>query len=231
MTFHTFHSLNEIFRPLNEGEQKYAPVTIYVKGDTSLMSSGVRVSVIGSREATREGLARARKLSSLLVRRGITVVSGLAKGIDLAAHMTAMDLGGRTIGVIGTPLDVFYPKENQILQTEIGTKHLLISQFAPGTPSHKGNFPTRNRLMALLSDATVIVEAKDGSGTTHQGWEALRLARPLWILQSAASDPQLKWPQEFLSYGAQVLSDDSFEYLEDSLPSAVPASSDSRLSF
>lgn len=226
-----FHTLNEVFRPLNEAEQKYAPPRIYLKGDVSLLSTGPRVSIIGSREASEAGLARARKLSTLLVKKGICIVSGLARGIDTAAHTAAIRAGGRTIGVIGTPLDVFYPKQNQALQIEIGTKHLLISQFAPGTPSHKGNFPTRNRLMALLSDATVIVEAKDGSGTTHQGWEALRLARPLWILQSAANDPKLEWPREFLSYGAQVLSDDSFEYLEDSLPSTVPASSDASLSF
>jgi DNA processing protein len=158
-------------------------------------------------------------------------VSGLARGIDTAAHKAAIEAGGRTIGVIGTPIDVCYPKENQRLQTEIAINHLLISQFAPGTPARKGNFPTRNRLMALLSDATVIVEAQDGSGTTHQGWEALRLARPLWILQSAANNPDLKWPQEFLRYGAQVLSDDSFDDLEDSLPSAALTSSDASLSF
>jgi DNA processing protein len=225
------HTFSEVFRPLNEAEQKYAPLHIYLEGDISLLSAAARVSIIGSRDASESGLARARKLSTLLVRRGVCIVSGLARGIDTAAHKAAIEAGGRTIGVIGTPIDVCYPKENQRLQTEIAINHLLISQFAPGTPARKGNFPTRNRLMALLSDATVIVEAQDGSGTTHQGWEALRLARPLWILQSAANNPDLKWPQEFLRYGAQVLSDDSFDDLEDSLPSAALTSSDASLSF
>lgn len=206
-------TLDECFRPLNEAELKHAPSKVYIMGDPSLLVTGVRVSLIGSRNPSKSGQARARRLSALLVQRGICIVSGLATGIDTEVHRTTIERGGRTIGVLGNPIDVFYPRENQALQTAIGQEHLLISQFAPGTPSHRGCFPARNRLMALLSDVTVIIEANDGSGTMHQARESLRLDRPLWIMHSAVSNTSLKWPQELLNSGARVLSDDSMQDL------------------
>ena len=100
------------------------------------------------------------------------VVSGLACGIDTAAHTAAIESGGKTIAVLGTPLDDTYPQENQALQSLIMAQHLAVSQFAPGAGTQPKNFPVRNRTMALLTDATVIVEAGEKSGTVHQGWEA-----------------------------------------------------------
>ncbi len=96
--------------------------------------------------------------------------------------------------------------------------HLAVSQFAPGSAGGKKCFPMRNRTMALLSDATVIVEAGDGSGTLHQGWEALRLGRPLFLLDSVAKNDTLAWPGEMLGYGAEVLSEETVEFFFDSLP-------------
>jgi DNA processing protein len=150
-------------------------------------------------------------LVQALVHHGMIVVSGLALGIDRVAHETAMQAGGRTIAVIGSSLDESYPKENADLQARIGREHLLVSQFAPGTPITPKNFPIRNRTMALLCDATVIVEAGDQSGTLHQGWEALRLGRKLFLLESVANDTQLAWPQKMISYGAEVLSRDNLD--------------------
>lgn len=213
------YKLEDVFRPLNAAEQKFAPPELYLKGDSTLLSSGVRVSIIGSREASSEGIKRARKLASLLTDKNVTIVSGLAHGIDAAAHTSAIESGGKTIAVLGTPLSTYYPKENKALQDEIANNHLLISQFQEGVSVNKGNFPTRNRLMALISDATVIVEARDKSGTEHQGWEAIRLARPLWILQSSYDDTSISWPKEFVKYGAQVLADNSLESFFDMLPS------------
>lgn len=192
--------------------------SLHLRGDSDLLSKGVRVSVVGSREASSSGLARARKLSRLLVERGIIVVSGLVRGIDTAAHTAALQSGGKTISILGTSLSQFSTVENRQLQEEIGRDHLLVSQFPEGKPVQKGNFPLRNRLMALISDATVIIEAQDGSGTTHQGWEALRLARPLWIPSSVVEEASLKWPKEFLNYGARILSDDSLDEFNDLLP-------------
>lgn len=192
-------------RPLNEVERRNAPARLFAAGDLALLRGGTRIAVVGARKASPAGLRRARRLAAELVREGMVVVSGLAEGIDTAAHLAALDAGGRTVAVLGTPLDKAYPAKNHALQQRIMADHLAVSQFAPASPVGRGNFPRRNRLMALLSDATVIVEAGETSGALAQGWEALRLGRLLFILRSAARDPALVWPGKMLAYGAQVL--------------------------
>jgi DNA processing protein len=204
--------------PLNEVEQKYAPKTLFVAGDTDILRSGARVSIVGSRKASSDCIQRARKLASLLVAKNIVVVSGLAEGIDTAAHTTTIESGGKTVAVIGTPIDEVFPKQNKRLQEEIKSHHLLISQFPSGRPTLPANFPQRNRTMALLSDATVIIEASDKSGSLHQGWEALRLGRGLFITKSVADDSRLSWPAQMLAYGAQILADNTLDEFLDSLP-------------
>jgi DNA processing protein len=223
--------IQDTFRPLNQAEQRYAPKDITLKGDTSLLSEGGRVSIIGSCGASAQGLARARRLSCLLVGNGITVVSGLAKGVDTVAHRAAIEAGGRTIAVLGTPIDTVYPPENRELQELIGESHLLVTQFPVGHPVLKKNFPLRNRVMALISDATIIMEANNKSGTIHQGWEALRLARPLYILESAHDPEASSWSSHFLNYGAQLLSDESFDSLLESIPSHQSALVDAAYPF
>jgi DNA processing protein len=211
-------AFEELLGPLNEVEKKNAPREVFVAGDVNLVRRGRRVSVVGSRAASKEGLARASKLSRLLVERGVVVVSGLAEGIDTAAHVSAIDSGGRTVAVLGTPLDRVFPFENPALLERIMREHLAVSQFAPGSAGGRQCFPIRNRTMALLSDATVIVEARDGSGSLHQGWEALRLGQPLFLLDSAAEDSSLKWPAEMLAYGAETLSEETVEFFFETLP-------------
>jgi DNA processing protein len=198
---------------------RHAPGRLYLEGDASLLRRGPRAAIVGSRAASREGLAPARSLAKTSARRGIIVVSGLAAGIDTAAHESAIEHGGRTIAVIGTPLDQSFPKENAALQSRIAAEHLVVSQFAPGTAVTPKNFPIRNRTMALLSDATVIVEASETSGTRHHGWEALRLGRLVFLLESVASDPWLTWPSEMVRHGAQVLSRENLEQVIENLPS------------
>ena len=102
-------SPQELLGPLNEVEQKNAPKTLYVAGDTGILAEGARVAIVGARKASPEGLRRASKLAGLLARRGIVIVSGLAEGIDTAAHTAAIHRGGRTIAVLGTPLDQVFP--------------------------------------------------------------------------------------------------------------------------
>ncbi len=216
----------EVLGELNEVEAKYAPRALFLRGDPALLRRGPRVSVVGSRRASAEGLRRARALSSALAHHGITVVSGLAAGIDRAAHEAAIEASGHTIAVIGTPLDSVYPKENRNLQERIARDHLLVSQFPSGHPVLPKNFPIRNRTMALLTDATVIVEAGEKSGTLHQAWEALRLGRLLLLLESVANDPALTWPAEMVKYGAQVLSRDNLDVVIENLP---PSSTDSAI--
>jgi DNA processing protein len=147
------------------------------------------------------------------------VVSGLAEGVDTAAHETALAEGGRTIAVIGTPRDGCFPVRNRSLQERIVREGLVISQFPLGAPIEKKNFPIRNRTMALLTDATVIVEAGESSGTLHQGWEALRLGRLLFLMQSVVEDTTLSWPAEMIRYGAQVLSRENLDIILDEMPS------------
>ena len=210
-------SCEELIGPLNDVERKFAPKRLFISGDADILRVGFRVSIVGSRKASIEGQQRARRLAQLVCGRTGVVVSGLAVGIDTAAHLAAIDAGGRTIGIIGTPLDKNYPRQNAQLQRLIAEKHLLISQFPQGYPTTRQNFPMRNRVMALISDATVIIEAGETSGSISQGWEALRLGRGLFISKSI-TDSSLKWPDKMIAHGAQVLSNKNIENFFESLP-------------
>ncbi|MFY9340950.1 MAG: DNA-processing protein DprA [Planctomycetota bacterium] len=208
----------ELLGELNEHEQKNAPPRLYLRGDASLLTGGHRISVVGTREPTAEGVGRTKALVDVLVARDIIVVSGLAKGIDTIAHSHAIARGGRTIAVLGNPLNVFFPSENRALQEEIGRHHLLVSQFASGSKGGAGNFPRRNRTMALLSEATIIIEAGEGSGTLHQGWEAIRLGRPLFLLESLVQRSDLTWPAEMIEYGAEILTREKLDAVLEEIP-------------
>lgn len=212
-SFESF-SPQELLGPLSDRELKSAPRALFVRGRKELLRRTPRVSIVGARQASEEGLKRAAKLARFLAARQVVVVSGLAAGIDTAAHHATIEAGGDTIAVLGTPLNRVYPPQNVTLQSEIGAKHLLVSQFPEGTPPTPKVFAQRNRTMALVSDSSVIVEAAEGSGTRHQGWEALRLGRPLFIMRSLA-ETGLTWVHEMLSYGAEVLAepDEILEYL------------------
>jgi DNA processing protein len=203
---------------LNDVERKHAPDILYFRGDPSLLQKGPRVAIVGSRQSSPEGLRRAAKLTRALVSQGVVIVSGLAEGIDTAAHLAAIESGGRTIAVLGTPLDKPYPASNRDLFERIAADDLIVSQFATSVPVQPKNFPIRNRTMALIAHATIIVEAGEKSGTLHQAWEALRLGRPLFLLESIIKRSDLRWPAEVRKYGAQVLSDSSFEDLVEQLP-------------
>jgi DNA protecting protein DprA len=182
---------------LLQSERGRGDVRIYYSGDITLLSKRC-VSIVGTRDVSDIGRARASRLAKELSSAGVVVVSGLARGVDRAAHIGAIENGGSTIAVIGTPLNKAYPAENADLQEEIYRRHLLVSPFREGETTFKSNFPKRNRVMAALSDATVIVEASDTSGTLHQAAECQRLGRWLFILKSVVDDPKLKWPTRFL---------------------------------
>ena len=210
----------DIWGPFNDVEKRRAPKRIFVAGDDSLLRVQPRVSIVGSRKASQGGLKRASKLAKLLVERGAIVISGLAEGIDTAAHRGALESGGRTVAVLGTPLDQNYPKSNAALQREIISHHVAVSQFPVGYPIQPGNFPMRNLVMALISNATVIAEAGETSGSLNQGWEALRLGRLLFIMESVVNNHTLSWPAKMISYGAQILSDETIDLFLDGLPTA-----------
>jgi DNA processing protein len=205
---------------LNEFEQRHAPDHLYVCGNLSFLQADARVAVVGSRKASLPGRKRVARLVEALVERGVVIVSGLAAGIDTAAHEETLKRGGSTIAVLGTPLNEAHPASNAPLQRLLMEKHLVITQFPVGHPTLRSNFPRRNRTMALLCNASVIVEAGESSGTLSQGWEALRLNRPLFILKSVFENAELKWPEEMRQYGAHVLED--AEQILDVLPLGLP---------
>jgi DNA processing protein len=195
----------DFFETFTVTEKKFAPTNLFVEGHAFLLQAGLKICIVGSRKMSEEGRKDAECLAKSLVKHEAIVVSGLAEGIDTVAHETAISQGGKTIAVLGTPLDKAYPKKNSDLLDKIKRDHLAVSQFPIGYPGGKENFPMRNRTMALLSDATIIVEASETSGTRHQGWEALRLGRLVFLMKSVVENKELSWPQEMMKYGAQEL--------------------------
>jgi DNA processing protein len=209
----------QLLGPLNPQEQRFAPKALFAAGHLDWLRRSRRVAIVGARRSGESGLRRARKLTRILVEQDVTIVSGLAAGIDAAAHTTAIEAGGRTVAVIGTPLSKAYPQAHRALQQQLMREHLVISQFPEGATTSRRSFPLRNRTMALISEASVIVEAGDGSGSLSQGWEALRLGRPLFLMASLLDRSDLSWPRTMIEYGAMVLR--TPEDLLEQLPDAV----------
>lgn len=179
----------------------------YYSGDIGFLETKC-VSVVGTRKATPEGTRRTKALVLGLVQAGFTVVSGLAEGIDTAAMTTAIQAGGRVVGVIGTPINHYYPPQNKELQDFVAQHHLLISHVPFYRYDHEPfkmkrlHFPERNETMAALSQATIIVEASDTSGTLIQARACMNQGRKLYILNSCFDVPGLKWPHAYEQKGA-----------------------------
>ena len=189
----------------------YPVELLYYVGNWELARSP-SVAVVGTRKPSNDGLARTRKLVKSLVQDDFTVVSGLAAGIDTAAHRAAMEYGGRTMAVLGTPLSKTYPLENTPLQQQIAKDHLIVSQVPVKRyemQTFHGNrffFPERNATMSALTDATVIVEAGETSGTLIQAKAALEQGRNLFVLDSCFSQG-LRWPERLVAKGAMRVRD------------------------
>ena len=180
---------------------------IYYQGWWDLVNTR-SVAVVGSRKVSDEGARRTRKLVKCLVEDGFTIVSGLAEGVDTNAHQAALALGGKTIAVIGTPLSHHYPKQNSELQQTIRDNYLLISQvpfqryLEQDYRSNRIFFPERNITMSALTEATIIIEASETSGTLTQARAALAQGRKLFILESCFQNPSITWPARFEAQGA-----------------------------
>lgn len=140
------------------------PTCLWTRGDRSVLKA-LAVAVIGARAASPEGLLAAGEIACDLARAGVVVVSGLARGIDSAAHRGALEGGGKTIAVLGTGIDVVYPAENDGLAEKIAASGLLLTEFPPGAPPVDFHFPRRNRIISGLSKAVVVVEAREKSGS------------------------------------------------------------------
>ncbi|MFU2650689.1 DNA-processing protein DprA [Pseudomonas aeruginosa] len=180
---------------------------LYYRGDWELVETP-GVAIVGTRSPSVEGAQNAQRIAQALVRERFTVVSGLAKGIDTAAHTAAIAAGGKTIAVAGTPLFEYYPRENRELQESIASKFLLVSQvpfLRYKQQTYKFNklfFPARNVTMSALTQATIIVEAGNTSGTLVQARAALSQGRKLFILESCFRNPELTWPAKYERQGA-----------------------------
>lgn len=180
---------------------------LYFQGAWELTKSRC-VSVIGSRNASSNGCLRAIRLVKALVNAGFTIVSGLAKGIDHAAHQAAIECGGRTIAVLGTPLGVFYPLDHRALQNHIAKHFLIISQVPilryPKQTVRENRlfFPERNATMSALTEATIIVEANEMSGTLRQASAAIYQGRKLFILDACFQRKDAAWPVKYEALGA-----------------------------
>lgn len=155
------------------------PPVIFVRGKLAQPDNGI--CIVGSRKAGQAALEAAAQIAQLIVHQNWTVVSGLAEGIDTAAHTETLNRGGRTVAVIGNGINYYYPPKNRGLQHAIEDRGLVISQFWPGTSPKKYSFPMRNAVMSAYARATIIVSAKEHSGTRHQAKQAAAHGRPLVV--------------------------------------------------
>jgi DNA processing protein len=189
------------------------PPVLFMRG-TGDARDATSVAVVGTRQPTSHGVEQAQRLATGLVARGIPVISGLAAGIDSAAHTAALAARGRTVAVIGTGIDRVYPQQNADLQNEIAAKGLVISQFLPGSSPTKVSFPMRNAVMSGYALATVVVEAAYRSGARMQARLALQHGRHVFLMRSLL---QHDWARDYAQRpGVTVVdnADDVFDGLQ-----------------
>jgi DNA processing protein len=180
------------------------PALLYVVGDATLLSS-VSLAVVGSRNATPQGLANAQAFARALSSAGMTIVSGLALGIDSAAHRGGLEARGGTIAVLGTGADVVYPKQNEALAREITARGALISEFPLGTPPVPGNFPRRNRLISGLARGCLVVEAAHPSGSMITARLANEQGRDVFAIPGSIHSPLSRGCHALIKQGAKLV--------------------------
>lgn len=180
------------------------PDCLWTRGDRAILSR-VAVAVVGARAASRDGLAIAAQLGADLARAGVVVVSGLARGIDAAAHSGALDAGGTTVAVLGTGIDLVYPTENRELHDRIAAAGLLVTEFPPGSPPEAFHFPRRNRIISGLSKAVVIVEAREKSGSLITARLAADQGRDVMAVPGPSLYGQNKGSHALLRDGAKLV--------------------------
>lgn len=177
------------------------PSVLWSRGDRTLLDRPC-VAIVGTRRATAYGERVARELGRVLALAGATIVSGLARGIDAAAHRGALDASGATCAVLGTGLDVVFPKGHAELQRAIGERGLLLSELEPANAAHGGSFPRRNRIIAGLCSVTIVVEAGMRSGALITAAYALAFDRTLAAVPGPIDVPQAAGSNELLRDGA-----------------------------
>ena len=187
--------LREIYDP---------PLVLYCKGDLGVLGLP-SVAIVGTRRPTYYGLQVGQGIAHDLASRGIVVVSGLARGIDAAAHQGCLDAGGRTVAVLGNGVDVVYPREHRQLTRRILEHGLLLSEFAPGTSPAPQNFPVRNRIISGISLGSVIVEASEYSGSLITARLAMEQNREVFAIPGNLTTPQSFGPNYLIKQGAKLV--------------------------
>jgi DNA processing protein len=190
--------------PAGLKEIPYPPPFLFVWG-TLKPEDDLAVALVGTRTPSYYGLKACRRLAGNLAAQGITVVSGLARGIDTAAHEGALEAGGRTLAVLGCGLDVVYPPENRGLYQKIPGQGALISEFPLGTPPEARNFPIRNRLISGLSLGVVVVEAGFKSGTAITVQYALDQGREVMAVPGPVDSPSSVGPHRLIQQGGKLV--------------------------
>jgi DNA processing protein len=180
------------------------PVVLYALGDAQLMGDP-GIGVVGTREPTDYGRRAATGLSAELARAGYSIVSGMARGIDAAAQLAALEVGGATVGVLGHGIDRIYPPENRALFHRVRDRGLLISEMPPGEEPLAGNFPRRNRLIAALSAGVLVVEMGERSGARHTVEYALEMGKEVFAVPGPIGAPTSAGTNQLLKEGARLV--------------------------
>lgn len=210
------------------------PFIIYIKGKLDIKDEGA-IAIVGSRKATDYGRRVTNELAGELASAGITIISGLALGLDTQAHTAALKKGGRTIAVLANGLDMIYPTSNTNLANEIINNGAIISEQPLGMPALKPNFPARNRIISGLSQGVIITEAGDKSGTLHTANFALEQNRQVYAVPGPIYNPLAHGPNTLIKLGAKLVTSSS-DILEDfgiekELIISKPENSDEKLIF
>lgn len=207
--------------PILMKETAQPPWVLYALGDTSLLN-GLSIAMVGTRTPTAYGRKAGATLAADLSALGVTIVSGMARGIDGVCHEAALQAGGSTIAVLGTAIDVAYPPEHASMYRRIAEQGLVISEYPIGTPGHPGMFPQRNRIIAGIAYGTVVVEADARSGSLITADETLDANRDLFAVPGPITSPKSRGTLSLLKQGAKLVTEakDIWEEYQALLPVA-----------
>ncbi len=187
-------------------ELDFPPLILFARGDFSLLGRPT-VAIVGTRKATPYGERVTRALATGLAEAGVAIVSGMARGIDAAAHRSALQSGGGTIGVLGTGIDMVYPRAHRGLQHDVGARGLLLSEELPGDRADGGSFPRRNRIIAALASVTIVIEAGVRSGALITATHALELGRTVAAVPGPIDSPASAGTNLLLRDGATMIAE------------------------
>lgn len=184
---------------------KDAPLVLYAKGDLSLLQYNQKLSVIGTRNPSKEAMRKLEHIVKPLVKNNWLIVSGLAKGVDSLAHQTTLMNQGKTIAVLGSGFHHIYPKQNLNLFHQIAKLGLVLTEYPPYTPPVKYHFPERNRIISGLSFGTLVIEATERSGTLITVDQALDQGREVYAVPGSPTIPQTKGCNQMIQDGAKLV--------------------------